>query len=121
MVGGLMRWIVGSVGLGRLIKQGGKSWQGGTVLASSVIGLVLGTWIASFFMPTDVLSTVVGIFLSVSPILYLYIMREIRSRKCDGLVPEAVGLMARGLRAGHAVSAVMEMVGQEIAEPLAGE
>jgi len=121
MLDELIRRIPGSLGLARLIKQAGKSWQVGTVLASSVIGLVLGTWIASFFMPTDVLSTVVGIFLSVSPILYLYIMREIRFRKCDGLVPEAVDLMARGLRAGHAVSAVMEMVGQEIAEPLAGE
>ena len=29
--------------------------------------------------------------------------------------------MARGLRAGHAVPAVLEMVGKEIAEPLAGE
>ena len=29
--------------------------------------------------------------------------------------------MARGLRAGHAVPAVLEMVGREIAEPLAGE
>ena len=56
-----------------------------------------------------------------SPYLYLYIRRERRFRQCDALVPEAVDLMARALRAGHAVPAVMEMVGREIAEPLAGE
>src|SRR5213079_2475373 len=44
-----------------------------------------------------------------------------RFKKCDSLLPEAVDLMARGLRAGHAVPAVLEMVGREIAEPLAGE
>jgi tight adherence protein B len=117
----LIQRIPGSFGLAKLIKQAGQSWQVGTVLFSSVLALVLGSWIASFFMPTDVLSLVVGVVLAASPMIYLYVMREIRFRKCDTLLPEAVDLMARGLRAGHAVSAVLEMVGQEIAEPIAGE
>lgn len=117
----LIRRIPGSLGLARLIKQSGKSWQVGTVLFSSLLALVLGSWIASFFMPTDVLGLVIGILLAASPIVYLYIMREIRFRKCDALLPEAVDLMARGLRAGHAVTAVLEMVGREVAEPIASE
>jgi len=117
----LIQRIPGSFGLAKLIKQAGQSWQVGTVLFSSVLALVLGSWIASFFMPSDVLSLVVGVVLAASPMIYLYVMREIRFRKCDTLLPEAVDLMARGLRAGHAVSAVLEMVGQEIAEPIAGE
>ena len=48
-------------------------------------------------------------------------LREIRFAQCDALLPDAVDLMARGLRAGHAVPAVLEMVGKEIGEPLAGE
>jgi tight adherence protein B len=117
----LIRRIPGSFSLAKLIQQAGKSWQVGTVLFASVLGLVLGGWIASFFMPTDAFSVVVGVLLAASPIIYLYIVREIRFRKCDALLPEAVDLMARGLRAGHAVSAVLEMVGQEVAEPIAGE
>jgi tight adherence protein B len=117
----LIRRIPGSSGLANLIKQSGKPWQVGTILAVSVLALVLGSWIASFFMPTDAFSFLVGILLAVSPIIYLYIVREIRFRKCDALLPEAVDLMARGLRAGHAVSAVLEMVGREMAEPIAGE
>ena len=35
--------------------------------------------------------------------------------------PEAVDLMARGLRAGHGVGAVLEMVGQEVADPVGSE
>jgi tight adherence protein B len=117
----LIRRIPGSLGLARLIKQSGQSWEVGTVLFSSLLALVLGSWIASFFMPTDVLGLVIGILLAASPIVYLYIMREIRFRKCDALLPEAVDLMARGLRAGHAVTAVLEMVGREVAEPIASE
>src|SRR5207249_10531176 len=45
----------------------------------------------------------------------------IRFRRFANQLPEAVDLMARGLRAGHAVTAVLEMVGQEIAEPVASE
>jgi len=36
-------------------------------------------------------------------------------------LPEAIDLMSRGLRAGHALSAVLEMVGNEIAEPISSE
>jgi tight adherence protein B len=117
----LIRLVPGSFGLARLIKQAGETWQVGTVLLASIAGLVLGGWIASFFLPTEAFSIVAGILLAASPFIYLYVKREIRFRKCDSLLPEAVDLMARGLRAGHAVNAVLEMVGREIGEPLAGE
>ena len=67
------------------------------------------------------LSVIFGIVAAFSPYVYLYIRRELRFRRCDALLPDAVDLMARGLRAGHAVPAVLEMVGREIGEPLAGE
>jgi tight adherence protein B len=121
VVDDLIRRLPGTLGLASLIKQAGKTWEVGSVLVASVTALVVGSWIASFFMPTDVLSAIVGVLLAASPIIYLYVLREIRFRKCDSLLPEAVDLMARGLRAGHAVPAVLEMVGREIAEPLAGE
>ena len=120
-VDSLIRRLPGVFGLARLIKHAGQTWQVGSVLLASVIALVVGSWIASFFMPSDILSVLVGVLLAVSPIFYLYILRETRFRRCDALVPEAVDLMARGLRAGHAVPAVLEMVGKEIAEPLASE
>jgi tight adherence protein B len=53
--------------------------------------------------------------------VYLYIVREVRFRAFASLLPEAVDLMARGLRAGHSISAVLEMVGSEIAEPIGSE
>jgi tight adherence protein B len=45
----------------------------------------------------------------------------VRFHRCDAVLPEAIDLMARGLRAGHSIASVLDMVGQEIAEPLASE
>src|SRR5439155_1499527 len=92
-VDSLIRRLPGVFGLARLIKHAGQTWQVGSVLLASVIALVVGSWIASFFMPSDILSVLVGVLLAVSPIFYLYILRETRFRKCDALVPEAVDLM----------------------------
>src|SRR5437899_8786997 len=120
-VDSLIRHLPGVLGLARLIKQAGQTWQVGSVLLASMIALVVGSWIASFFMPSNILSVLVGVLLAVSPIFYLYILRETSFRKCDALVPEAVDLMARGLRAGQAVPAALERGGREMAEPLSSE
>jgi tight adherence protein B len=36
-------------------------------------------------------------------------------------IPEALDLIARALRAGHAFSAGLQMAGEELSEPIAGE
>ena len=116
----LIRDIPGSVGLARLVRQSGQKWQLSSILFFSLVVAVVVAWIASAAMPSG-LSTIFGIMAGLTPYLYLYIRREMRFRQCDALLPDAVDLMARGLRAGHAVPAVLEMVGKEIGEPLAGE
>jgi tight adherence protein B len=85
-----------------------------------VVTLIIAS-LASLAIPSIVWSLLLGIAAGSLPYLLLLMKRERRFRKCDAQVPEAVDLMARALRAGHAVPAVIEMVGREIAEPLAGE
>jgi tight adherence protein B len=88
----------------------------------SLLATVLTTWITSLLMPDFlVLCVIAGVAAGSIPYLTLWIMREQRFRRCDALLPEAIDLMARGLRAGHALSAVLEMVGNEIAEPISSE
>jgi tight adherence protein B len=76
--------------------------------------------ITSLFLP-DVLPLLAAFIVGCIPYAYLLILRERRLRLCDKLLPEAIDLMARGLRAGHALPAVLEMVGEEISEPLGTE
>jgi tight adherence protein B len=59
-----------------------------------------------------------GVAVGAAPYIYLYILREVRFSRFSDLLPEAVDLMSRGLRAGHSIQSVLEMVGNEIADPV---
>jgi tight adherence protein B len=116
-----LRGMPGSAEVAMLIRQAGHSWQVSSLFLLSLVVTVGVALLASLAVPSIVLSIILGIGAGSLPYVFLLIARERRFRQCDAQVPEAVDLMARGLRAGHAVPAVLEMVGKEIAEPLAGE
>jgi tight adherence protein B len=116
-----LRELPGSVEFAKLIRQAGKDWQVSSLLLLSLILMAGVASLASLAIASIVLSVLFGIAVGLSPYVFLLIARERRFRQCDAQVPEAVDLMARALRAGHAMPAVLEMVGKEIAEPLAGE
>src|SRR5437763_6281599 len=117
----LIRQIPGALGTLDLLRQSGKPWTVSAVMGVSLAATFLTAWITSLFVPTIVLAVVAGVVAGSIPYICLVVMREMRFRKCDALLPEAIDLMARGLRAGHALTAVLEMVGSEIAEPIATE
>jgi len=102
----------------RLIKQAGQNWSLGSV---SIVSLLAGLGIyglTSLMGITFLISIALGIAAGLVPFVYLYIRREIRFGQFSDLLPEAVDLMARGLRAGHSIQAVLEMVGNETADPV---
>jgi tight adherence protein B len=111
----------GSDGLRGLVSQSGQGYHLGPLVIFSLIAVVVGTWVASWMISSVALSFLVGLLLGLSPWAYLYIRREMRFRRFETLLPEAVDLMARGLRAGHGVGAVLEMVGQEVEDPVGAE
>jgi tight adherence protein B len=117
----LVRQIPGAYGTLNLLRQSGQKWMVSSVMATSLAAGALTGWISSYFLPATVLAVVAGIAAACIPYIYLLIVREQRFRKCDQLLPEAIDLMARGLRAGHALTAVIEMVANEMGEPLSSE
>ena len=117
----IVRQIPGAVGTLELIRQSGQPYAVSWIMGASLAAAVVVGWITSLFVPTIVLALIAAIAAASVPYIYLYIMREIRFRQCDKLLPEAIDLMARGLRAGHALTAVLEMVGSEVADPIASE
>lgn len=116
-----IRQVPGAVGTLDLLRQSGENWSVASVMVGAVIGAALTGWVASYFIPTTILVVVVSVAAGCIPYVYLLVKREQRFRKCDQLLPEAIDLMARGLRAGHALTAVLEMVANEMAEPLGTE
>jgi tight adherence protein B len=110
-----------SQGGARLIKQAGKEWTFGSVSAFSVIAGLAAYGLASLVNASFPISVALGAAVASGPYVYLYVVREVRFRRFGNLLPEAVDLMSRGLRAGHSIQAVLEMVGDEIADPVGTE
>jgi tight adherence protein B len=55
------------------------------------------------------------------PYGYLKFRKKRRLARFEEIFPEAVDMLARAIRAGHPLSAGIQMVGQEMADPVAGE
>lgn len=117
----LTNWLPWSANVKSLIQQSGRDWPFGVVTVGSLGAIVAVFWIVSLFSLPLPLTAALAVAAGVAPYVYLYILREVRFHEFAALLPEAVDLMARGLRAGHSISAVLEMVGSEIAEPIGSE
>lgn len=58
---------------------------------------------------------------ALAPTLWLVAARARRGRQLSEQVPEALEMMSRSLRAGHALSAAFELVAREMPEPVSVE
>ncbi|MGZ6332554.1 MAG: type II secretion system F family protein [Bdellovibrionota bacterium] len=115
---GNMPW---SPALTRLIKQSGQDWRATSVFLLSAAAAVGTGWVAFSVTSNLVISVVIGAVMGASPYVALYVLRGIRRNRFESLLPEAVDLMARGLRAGHSIASVLDMVGSEIDDPVGAE
>lgn len=67
------------------------------------------------------LALAAAILAALVPVNVLKYMRTLRMRKFEEQLPEALDLLARSLRAGHAFTAGMEMVATEMPKPVGPE
>ena len=105
----------------RMIEQSGtESTLGVFILLSIVLaagGFVIGLWVAS----NALLSLIIAFFLGVFPFLYVYLKKKRRMEKFQRQLPDALDLIARALKAGHAFTGGLKMVGDELGEPVGTE
>jgi tight adherence protein B len=110
-----------STPLQRLISQSGLQMTVGTlVLASIFLAFAVATAMM-FFFPYRSAALAAGAAVSTFP--YLYLKRAARKRleKFEEQFPEAIDLIARALRAGHALPTSLQMVADEIPQPVGEE
>ena len=63
-----------------------------------------------------------GMFIGfLVPYAFVSYRRNKRFEKFEELFPEAIDTLARAVRAGHAFTTALEMISDEVAEPVAGE
>jgi tight adherence protein B len=79
-------------------------------------------FVGFYLMKIDLMLNVpLAIFIGTFPFLYLYIKKNKRMKKFQVQLPEALDLMARSLRAGHAFSTGMKLAAEEFEDPLGPE
>ena len=107
--------------LSRMIEQSGtESTLGVFVLLSIVFasgGFVIGFWVTS----NALLCVIIAFFLGAFPFLYVYLKKKRRMEKFQRQLPDALDLIARALKAGHAFTGGLKMVGDELGEPVGTE
>lgn len=117
----ILEAVPGCFRLRLLITQAGNKWTVSTVLLGSLLAAFLAVWVGGLLLPAVPLVVAVGAAVGLAPYLYLLMKRGARFRRFDALLPEAIDLMSRALKAGHGVTSAIEMVSQEIADPVASE
>jgi tight adherence protein B len=108
-------WLV------RLIERSGVHTSASSVAVISLgIGIAAGFATAVFF-PQPLAAIGAGLFGGVCPTLWLMHRRTTRLKKFEEHFPEALDLLSRAIRAGHAFQTAMGMVADELPEPVGPE
>jgi tight adherence protein B len=103
-----------------LARSGLQVTPGAVILACLFCATVTMAIAAQLRLPLLVIP-VAGIAASVIPVLYVRWAAARRMAQFEESFPEAVDLVARALRAGHALPTALQMVGEEIPDPIGGE
>jgi tight adherence protein B len=104
-----------------LIEQAGvKTTPAVIVLMAVVSGATLGL-AASMLVRVPLVSMAVAMAGVLLPFLYLMQRRGARRRRFEEQFPEALDLLSRALRAGHALQTALGMVADELPDPVGPE
>jgi tight adherence protein B len=124
-VGALNIWLTKlariSQPLQRDITQAGLSISVSTLLLSALSLAFAAYLIVHFVTFSSMLAMAAGVAASFIPFIYVRRARTSRLRKFEEQFPEAVDLLGRSLRAGHAFTTGVLMAAEEIPSPVGDE
>jgi tight adherence protein B len=107
--------------LQKMLAQGNVDIRAGNFLMLCVASAIVFAGIAIFAGGNVVFGwagLLLGFFI---PYAYASHMRTRRFQKFEEKFPEAIDTLSRAVRAGHAFTTALEMIANELAEPVAGE
>jgi tight adherence protein B len=105
----------------KMLAQAGMSVRAGNFLGMSALAGVLATFVAYGLSKRVEVAWIAMLVGFVLPYSYASFRRNKRFEKFEELFPEAIDTLARAVRAGHAFTTALEMITDEVAEPVCGE
>lgn len=107
--------------LRRTIEQSGLKVTPGTIILASACTAALAYALVWHFLHLALVAAVVAALAACLPFAYVRHVRTKRMLKFEEQFPEAIDLLARALRAGHALTTGLSMVAEELPEPIGPE
>ena len=107
--------------LQKLLAQAGMSMRAGNFIGISALAGVAATIIVYGLGKKVEFAWIALLVGFIIPYSYASIRRNRRFEKFEELFPEAIDTLARAVRAGHAFTTALEMITNEVAEPVASE
>lgn len=105
----------------RLIEQARAPYTMSVYILASFLLFVVGTLLFYSLTRTYFVAVPVGLAMGYIPFLYLIMKKNRRMKKFDAQLPDALDLMARALKAGHALPGGLQMVAKEFDDPIGVE
>lgn len=105
----------------RLIDRSGLNLTVGALILMCLCAAVAGFLVTQTLSGLTFASAVVGAFCAVAPIWFVNFKAKSRVAKFEEQFPEAIDLLARALRAGHAFTTGLSMVAEEMSDPVGTE
>jgi tight adherence protein B len=107
--------------LDRLLEQSGLSWSVSRLLTIMGLAVLPVACLALWLGLPPMLALAVGAAGCLLPLQYVLRRKRRRLQQIDQQLPDALDLIGRALRAGHAFPTALNMVGNEMRDPIAGE
>ncbi|AGU48735.1 putative type 2 secretion system protein [Variovorax paradoxus B4] len=109
-------------GLDRFILQAGLEWTVSHVLLACALSGVLAFFaMVSLANQPAWIALLAGVAGAAVPLLYLNHRRSRRLAHLERQLPDALDLVTRALRAGHSFASSVQMIGEEMPDPVASE
>ena len=105
--------------LDRLLEQSGLPWSVALFLALTLACAAVGGGAATLLRWPSPFVVLVAVGAALPPCAYVTRSKRKRLQKIDVQLPDALDLMGRALRAGHASPSAVQMVRDEMAQPIA--
>jgi len=105
----------------RLLQQADMSMRVGTLMLMMLVLGATGMFLGHALHLGWVLAGVIGLVAGAAPYTYVLVRRRRRLRMFEAQFPEAVDLMSRAIRAGHAFNTGIKMVADDMPDPVGKE
>jgi tight adherence protein B len=103
------------------IEQANMNILPGRLLTIAVVTGLVGAALLGAMSPLKVVTIPLGLALGWIPIAFVRFKARRRVAKFEEQFPEAIELIARALRAGHAMTTGLALVAEELPDPVGGE